>query len=129
MVAAGFSLPQGGDMAYHPRDTRKPATTADSIDTTAPCRYRRDMKTVNGVPILGFGTWPLKGDACVAAVSDALKVGYRHIDTADSYENHRSVGRAIRESGIDRGELFLTTKVRRDDLRRDTVIAVGKRFA
>lgn len=87
------------------------------------------METVNGIPILGFGTWPLKGDLCVEAVDVALRVGYRHIDTADGYENHRSVGRAIRESGIGRGEIFLTTKVRRDDLRRETVVAAGNRFA
>src|SRR5262245_33464032 len=86
------------------------------------------MKTVSGIPILGFGTWPLKGDRCFEAVSLALQVGYRHIDTADGYENHRPVGRAIRESGIDRAALFLTTKVRRSDLQREAVIAAGKRF-
>ncbi len=87
------------------------------------------MKTVNGIPILGFGTWPLKGEQCVEAVEHALRVGYRHIDTADGYENHRPVARAIEGSGIAREAIFLTTKIRRDDLGRDTVIAVGKRFA
>jgi 2,5-diketo-D-gluconate reductase B len=90
--------------------------------------YRPRMKNVNGIPILGFGTWPLKGDACAAAVITALEVGYRHIDTADSYENHEAVGQAIRASGIARDALFLTTKVRRDDLRRDALIEAGKRF-
>jgi diketogulonate reductase-like aldo/keto reductase len=87
------------------------------------------MQTVNGIPILGFGTWPLKGDDCVAAVTTALAVGYRHIDTADGYQNHHAVGQAIRASGIPRDALFLTSKVRRDDLHHDAVIAAGKRFA
>jgi 2,5-diketo-D-gluconate reductase B len=86
------------------------------------------MNTINGIPILGFGTWPLKGDDCANAVAAALAVGYRHLDTADGYQNHDAVGRAIRASGIPRESLFLTTKIRRDDLRRDAVIAAGERF-
>lgn len=86
------------------------------------------MKAVNGIPILGLGTWPLTGEACVAAVSTALACGYRHLDTADGYQNHREVGRAIRDAGIRRDELFVTSKVRRDDLHTDAVIAAGKRF-
>jgi 2,5-diketo-D-gluconate reductase B len=86
------------------------------------------MKTANGIPILGFGTWPLKGEQCAAMVNAALQIGYRHIDTADGYGNHHAVGQAINASRISRDALFLTTKVRRVDLRHDAVIAAGRRF-
>jgi methylglyoxal/glyoxal reductase len=66
----------------------------------------------NGVkiPALGFGTWQVKGEDCYNAVTEALKVGYRHIDTAWIYRNEKEVGRAIEDSGIKRNELFITTK-------------------
>lgn len=66
----------------------------------------------NGVkiPALGFGTWQVKGEDCYNAVTEALKVGYRHIDTAWIYRNEKEVGRAIEDSGINRDELFITTK-------------------
>ena len=69
----------------------------------------------NGVliPSIGFGTWPLKGDEAVAAVKSALSVGYRHIDTAENYQNEEAVGQAIRESGVPRGQIFVTTKFNR----------------
>ena len=63
------------------------------------------------MPLLGFGTWDLRGDDGVRAVGWALETGYRHLDTATVYRNERQVGTAIRESGIDRGELFVTTKL------------------
>jgi 2,5-diketo-D-gluconate reductase B len=63
------------------------------------------------VPALGFGTWALSGRACYDAVRTALELGYRHIDTADMYGNETEVGRAIRESGLAREDIFLTTKV------------------
>lgn len=63
------------------------------------------------MPILGIGTAGAKGDACVAAVREALRIGYRLIDTASMYENEREVGIAIRESGIPRDEIFVTTKI------------------
>lgn len=67
----------------------------------------------NGVkiPKVGFGTWMIEDKAAVQAVKDALKIGYRHIDTAQAYENERGVGEAIRTSGIERSEIFLTSKV------------------
>lgn len=70
------------------------------------------FKLSNGVeiPVLGFGTWKIKGEDCYKAVSEALKVGYRHIDTAWIYRNEKEVGQAIKDSGIDRSELFITTK-------------------
>jgi methylglyoxal/glyoxal reductase len=70
------------------------------------------------IPLLGFGTWKLKeGDEVRHAVATALKTGYRHIDTASAYENEHGVGRALRESGLAREEIFLTTKVWNDDIR------------
>lgn len=73
------------------------------------------MKTLDvqnkSIPTLGFGTWKLFGDECVTATELALDTGYRHIDTAQIYENEAEVGQAIKNSGIDRGNIFLTTKV------------------
>jgi len=63
------------------------------------------------VPALGFGTWELQSKAAYDAVADALAIGYRHIDTAQGYENETEVGQAIAESGIGREQLFLTTKI------------------
>ena len=68
----------------------------------------------NGVsiPVLGFGTWKAEnGEVAYQAVLEALKAGYRHIDTAAIYQNEESVGRAIRDSGISRQEIFVTTKL------------------
>jgi diketogulonate reductase-like aldo/keto reductase len=73
------------------------------------------------IPLLGLGVWQVPdGPACVQAVRAALELGYRHIDTAQAYGNEASVGRALRESGIAREEVFITTKFhpgRRDPLR------------
>lgn len=68
------------------------------------------------VPALGFGTWPLSGDACSRAVAEAIAVGYRHIDTAQLYGNEAEVGAGIRRSGLARDELWITTKLSRDHL-------------
>ena len=55
------------------------------------------------IPVVGFGTWLLaEGDECYDAVTDALRIGYRHVDTARAYHNEASVGRAVRDSGIAR---------------------------
>jgi diketogulonate reductase-like aldo/keto reductase len=63
------------------------------------------------VPVLGFGTMTLKEDLCVEMVDAALKLGYRHLDTAQMYGNEREVGAGMRRSGIRREDIFLTTKV------------------
>jgi 2,5-diketo-D-gluconate reductase B len=69
--------------------------------------------TVQGarIPRLGFGTWQLTGRDAAEGVQDALEIGYRHIDTARAYENEAQVGAGIAASGVDRGEIWLTTKV------------------
>lgn len=64
------------------------------------------------IPKIGFGTWLLKdGDECYTAVSNALRLGYRHVDTARAYHNEASVGRAIRDSGVLRESVFVTSKL------------------
>lgn len=68
------------------------------------------------IPKLGFGTWMLEGAACVDATLFALKTGYRHIDTAQIYGNEAEVGEAIAESGVARQDIFLTTKIWRDNV-------------
>jgi 2,5-diketo-D-gluconate reductase A len=67
----------------------------------------------NGVkmPILGYGVYQVTQDECERCVLDALSVGYRHIDTAQSYFNEEQVGSAIKKSGVVREEIFLTSKV------------------
>lgn len=63
------------------------------------------------MPILGLGTWTLRGKECEESVRTAIEVGYRLIDTAQMYENEREVGSAIKSCGIPREELFITTKI------------------
>lgn len=63
------------------------------------------------MPLNGIGTYSLEGDECVKSVSEALKCGVRLIDTAYMYDNEREVGKAVRESGIPRKEIFVTTKL------------------
>jgi diketogulonate reductase-like aldo/keto reductase len=63
------------------------------------------------MPMVGFGTWQLRGDDAYQAVRLALDAGYRHIDTATMYGNENEVGRALRDSGLDRRDVFVTTKL------------------
>ncbi len=82
----------------------------------------------NPIPSLGFGTWQLTGPICTQSVSKALEIGYRHIDTADIYQNHQEVGAAITQSGIKREDIFLTSKVWRQSLAPEKVIDDCDRF-
>lgn len=83
-----------------------------------------EAATVGGVsvPKLGLGTYRLRGDACRRAVEKALSLGYRHIDTAEYYENQAAIGDAIEASDVSRDELFLTTKVWRTNLSHEEVL-------
>ncbi len=63
------------------------------------------------IPAIGLGTWELRGRTCARVVEQALRLGYRHIDTAQIYENESEVGDGLRASGVNRGEVFVTTKV------------------
>src|SRR5215813_9152415 len=68
---------------------------------------------VNGakIPSIGLGTWELRGRTCARIVEQAVRLGYRHFDTAQIYENEREVGDGIRASGVKRDDMFVTTKV------------------
>jgi diketogulonate reductase-like aldo/keto reductase len=83
-----------------------------------------EYQTIRGekVASLGLGTWRLSGQECVRAVERALALGYRHIDTAQMYANEGEVGRGIQNSGVDREEIFLVTKVRTSSFSYDEVI-------
>nr|WP_122012049.1 aldo/keto reductase [Maliibacterium massiliense] len=85
------------------------------------------VRTLNNgvqVPMIGFGTWQLADpNVCYDAVTRALEAGYRSIDTAAMYHNEEAVGRAIKDSGIPREELFITTKLARDDRSYDKALA------
>ena len=63
------------------------------------------------IPAIGLGTWELRGRTCARLVEQALRLGYRHIDTAQIYENEREVGEGLRASKVRRDEIFVTTKV------------------
>jgi len=76
-----------------------------------------------GIPQLGFGVFQIKPDETAAAVKTALEIGYRHIDTAEMYGNEKEVGEGIRDAGVARGDVFITSKLNNgfhkpDDARR-----------
>ncbi len=70
-----------------------------------------DLNDGNTIPQLGFGVFQIEPKNTAKAVSEALEIGYRHIDTAQMYGNEKEVGEAIRSSGLDRGEVFVTSKL------------------
>lgn len=74
------------------------------------------------VPAIGLGTWQLEGQECYETVRTALELGYRHVDTAQLYENETAVGRAIADSDVDREDVFLVTKVRSRNAREADVV-------
>jgi diketogulonate reductase-like aldo/keto reductase len=63
------------------------------------------------IPLIGLGTWDLRGRTCARLTEQALRLGYRHIDTAEMYDNEREVGEGLRASGVKRDDVFITTKV------------------
>ena len=71
------------------------------------------------IPRLGYGTWLVTGRDATDGVRDALEIGYRHIDTARAYENEAEVSAGIAASGVDRGDIWLTTKIWLDDFEPD----------
>src|SRR5438477_7566298 len=81
-------------------------STALTVD-----RRGRALADGNEIPLLGLGVWQVPdGPQCVNAVRWALELGYRHLDTAQAYGNEASVGQGLRESGVPREEVFITTK-------------------
>src|SRR5947209_11174435 len=93
------------------------ATTGPAVDArreTAMSALTDTFTMSNGVqiPKIGFGTWQIPdGEQAYDSVRTALDAGYRHIDTALAYGNEESVGRAVKDSGVDRDEIFITTKL------------------
>lgn len=79
----------------------------------------------NGVemPEVGFGTWKAGETDGFAVLSEAIRAGYRHIDTASAYHTEEAVGRAVAASGVDRSEFFITTKAWKDQLGYDRTLA------
>lgn len=73
------------------------------------------------VPLVGLGTWNIRGPSGLVSLRHAFEIGYRHIDTAEMYRNEEIVGQAIAEAGVDRTEFFLTTKAWSNHLTRDEV--------
>ncbi|MCI9888956.1 aldo/keto reductase [Micrococcales bacterium 31B] len=73
------------------------------------------------IPLIGLGTWPLRGEEASRAVAHALELGYQHVDTAENYQNEEAVGEGIRRSGIDRDDIFITTKFNTEWHSRDGV--------
>jgi 2,5-diketo-D-gluconate reductase A len=81
------------------------------------------------MPLLGFGTWQIRGNEAYRAVRHALEAGYRHLDTATMYGNEDQVGRALRDSGVPRGEIFVTTKLPPDRVGRERATLDASRRA
>jgi diketogulonate reductase-like aldo/keto reductase len=87
--------------------------------------------TIDGLtlPLLGFGTWQLEPDDARRMVAEALRIGYRHIDTAWIYKNEAAVGDGIRDSGVPRDEIWLTTKIWVAHFERDALLAQAEESA
>jgi diketogulonate reductase-like aldo/keto reductase len=86
-----------------------------------------DVPDRNGMPGFGFGTFENEDpDTCAESVRTALELGYRHIDTAQLYDNEAAVGRGIAESSVDREDVFLATKLWFDDLAREDVLEAAQ---
>jgi 2,5-diketo-D-gluconate reductase B len=86
-------------------------------------RFKLENMQTQGIslPRLGLGTFRMQGEVCRAAVESALKLGYRHIDTAEMYGNEDAIGAAIASSGVARGDLHITTKVWNENLAPDAI--------
>lgn len=83
--------------------------------------------TANGMPMLGLGTWQNDdSEQCAESVRTALEMGYRHIDTAQAYENEAAVGEGIAAADVDRDEIFLATKIWTENLAYDDVLETAR---
>lgn len=82
------------------------------------------VKLNNGkyIPTIGFGTSLITGEECIRIIKTSIEVGYRHIDTASAYKNEVEIGKAIKQSKVDRKELFITSKVWKDSMGYDNTL-------
>src|SRR5665213_3306806 len=86
------------------------------------CMEQIKMNSGQSIPNIGFGTWQLSPKQAYQSVKDALKTGYRHIDTAKIYGNEEDVGRAVQDSGVKREDIFITTKLWNSDQGYDSAL-------
>ena len=86
-----------------------------------------DLRSGQRMPMLGLGTFELQGEAGAESIKNAIQHGYRHIDTAIGYDNHDAVGQGIKKADISREELFVTSKIPRDELAYDDVLKTCER--
>mmetsp|Transcript_54340 Transcript_54340/g.99906 ORF Transcript_54340/g.99906 Transcript_54340/m.99906 type:complete len:572 (+) Transcript_54340:39-1754(+) len=113
-----FSALQGWLQAAPATEIPVPAISAASLAGSSgqgTASLSRRLANGREIPLIAFGTWYLVGQAAYDSTIAALRVGYRHIDTAQSYMNEREVGFAIRDSGVPRSEIFLATKCSEPD--------------
>jgi len=80
------------------------------------------LRDGNLIPQLGFGTWQIPTADCPRVIGEAIRIGYRSFDTAQAYGNEDGLGQAIRDSGLARGDVFITSKLRNSAHRRDTAL-------
>jgi 2,5-diketo-D-gluconate reductase B len=108
--------PPPGDLGLDERLVRR--TSKPEAETKSVTMQYVQYVEANGarIPAIGLGTWDLRGDVCAEMVEQALHLGYRHIDTAEMYGNEEEVGEGLRASGLNRDEVFVTTKVWPDHL-------------
>ncbi|PRA06642.1 oxidoreductase [Arthrobacter sp. MYb229] len=94
------------------REIRRPLTPPDSPRSYPLDAQHKTLELPGGVdmPALALGTWPMRGNEARDAVASALHLGYRHVDTAENYENEEAVGAGLRASGLPRDQVFLTSK-------------------
>src|SRR4051795_9640390 len=113
-------VPAGSGKPSPPAGTRG----GSSIGRTCPVASVPALTLNNGVeiPQLGFGVFQIKPEDTVKATTSALEIGYRHIDTAQMYGNEREVGQAVREFGIPREDVFVTSKLNNNRLERDDIL-------
>ena len=85
---------------------------------------KENIRLNNGtyIPSIGFGTSLVTGDECIRVIKNAIEIGYRHIDTASVYENEIEIGQAIKQSSVDRKDLFITSKVWKDSMGYDSTL-------
>lgn len=81
------------------------------------------LESGHAMPVLGLGTWKLRGEICKTAIKEAFQLGYTHFDTAWVYGNQREIGEALQEIGVERDQLFITSKIASDHLQHDAVLA------
>src|SRR5271169_4305476 len=109
-VVGGSTRTQLGSRRALARRERSGSTSRLSGAKKRPMESRR-LSDSRDMPVLGLGVWQIRnGRECVDAVRWALDLGYRHIDTAQMYGNEESVGKALRDSGLPRDQVFITTK-------------------